>query len=661
MKQRRYYSLIRISESIKLFGILLCFILFSQSCQSDDFGHEQMILDYDDPESVFNCNIAAIRQMIISEENDGIIATIDSTDSHVYVLHFDGAEAPVRLCRNNHLKDVRWPRLSVKPFGADYYWAMGDDYLLDAKRQKVLVKDIAKTPVFRYTGGKWSMTLQDRSEDLTDNKLSESFVTVITDDYGLAQVSFPSSYQITIPTSLFKQPFVPLKSFYKDIFLDAGIGLTSRKFLYAANYLGLTTECVSLPRLGATEADSIIQAEIIAGHVGDTNGRLLYPDGQPRYRLLFVDGGSSTTHGKSLSETARRNMQQFVSNGGSYVGTCAGAFFASNGYDDSTNYPFYLNLFPAVMNHTGLAGTATGMFIENDSPLLEYYDFGGDGYVSDIRHNKGGYPTSLPSGTEVLARYDYSQNTDLHLQPSAWAYKKDLHTGRVVLEGSHPEEVADGERRDLTAAMILYALDGVGTTPIKGFLQNGKTRVMECLSEDENPNHACIGDKQCHHFAVNLPQNAENVTISLDCKDKGCFSVFVNPGTFAYPTDALYGKSLDNTNPTIELTELPSGVWYVCVQYNDVVGVSDTSYGQTYNDPIGILNGMPYQLTVSWKDKESNLFIASMRSMRNPAIESRTSKQDTHDSAYTLDGIKLATPRAKALYVQNGKILITDK
>jgi len=89
---------------------------------------------------------------------------------------------------------------------------------------------------------------------------------------------------------------VPLQGFYKDVFMDAGVSLTTRNTLAAASYLGYSLESVSC----SEKADTAWQNTIIAGDSTDTNGRLLYPDGQPRYRLFFVCGGNSRNHGKSL-------------------------------------------------------------------------------------------------------------------------------------------------------------------------------------------------------------------------------------------------------------------------------------------------------------------------------------------------------------------------
>lgn len=449
-------------------------------------------------------------------------------------------------------------------------------------------------------------------------------------------------YDSTIKKEL---PVVPIKAFYKDVFLDSGIGLTSRKFLYAAQYLGLTTEGVSLPRSGATVEDSVLQNQIVAGDENDTNGRLLYPDGQPRYRLLFVNGGSSTTHGKSLNETALHNMRLFVQNGGSYVGTCAGAFFASNGYDSNYDYPYYLSIWPYMMNHTGISGGVTGMFIDPDSPLLQYCDFGGDDYVSDIRHNKGGYPVELPSDTEVLARYDYPAKTDVHNQPSIWAYKYDSIGGRLIMEGSHPEEVSSGERRDLTAAMMQYAMDGVGMTTIKGYLKNGEVRLMDKGSEEKEPLYAKIGDLQCHHFAVNIPDSVYDINVTVVSNVECDLSLMMCHETYAYLEDADFISTKKGAYQQLSFSTLESGVWYVAVQCLSTVDVTETEYGQLYIDPLGVLNGIPYQITVSWKDNDEEQTISS--------IKNKSKKDNTQKGVLIgMDGKVYKQTSSHDMYIQ---------
>jgi hypothetical protein len=389
---------------------------------------------------------------------------------------------------------------------------------------------------------------------------------------------------------------VPLQGFYKDIFMDAGVHLTTRNKLAAATYLGYSLESVSCSEI----ADTAWQNTIIAGDATDTNGRLLYPDGQPRYRMIFVCGGNSRTHGQSLRPSCLNRMRDFVRHGGSYVGTCAGAFFATKGYDSIPNYPYYLALWPGTMNHTGLSGTYTGMFVNEDSPLLRYYDFGGDHYIADVRHNKGGYPTSIPVGTEVLARYDYPDKEDVHEQPSAWAYKPSSQSGRIIMEGSHPEEVKNGERRDFTAAMLRYAVDGVGQTTVKGILRNGEPWIINKKTEDGDPSHTMIGDMQYHHFVVSIPNDVKDLTISLASSVDCDLQLLACIDTYAYADVAEFISELTGSTQQLVIPFPHAGLWYIAVRSHTTVTSTDVPLGQEYTGRTDVLNGVPYTITASW-------------------------------------------------------------
>ena len=54
---------------------------------------------------------------------------------------------------------------------------------------------------------------------------------------------------------------------------------------------------------------------------GSIYGTDLYPDGAPRFRCVYFNGGSATNHGKSLSTRAKDNMRAFYANGGSVAGS----------------------------------------------------------------------------------------------------------------------------------------------------------------------------------------------------------------------------------------------------------------------------------------------------------------------------------------------------
>lgn len=392
---------------------------------------------------------------------------------------------------------------------------------------------------------------------------------------------------------------VPNRGYYKDVFFDCGIGLTSRDTLPAVKLLGLSNERVAYNNMD----DAPLQNGCIAGDSTDWNGHLLYPDGQPRFRMIFIDGGSSTTHGSSLGEAGRRRIREFYNAGGSYVGTCAGAIIASQGHETTTYVPTYLGIWPGTFVHTNKGNSSSGMFIDPKSPLLKYYKFGGDNYIDSVRHNMGNYPADLPQGAQVLARYDFPDAGKAHKQPSVVAYRKNAESGRMVLCGSHPEEVVAGERRELTAAMISYALEGTMMTKLKGFLNNGEVRHMDRQTYERNPDFTRIGDLQCHHFAIDLPQGARDVKIELVGASGSHLSLALCKDTYAYEDCAEFISVQPSDSQTIVMPKPRTGLWYVCVKCHDTVTATNTAVGHIYSKTAieDLLNGIPYTIKATWK------------------------------------------------------------
>lgn len=50
------------------------------------------------------------------------------------------------------------------------------------------------------------------------------------------------------------------------------------------------------------------------------------------YDVVIFGGGSGSKEAAAIGEVGRSNVVQFVSNGGGYVGICAGAYLATSGY-----------------------------------------------------------------------------------------------------------------------------------------------------------------------------------------------------------------------------------------------------------------------------------------------------------------------------------------
>ncbi len=405
------------------------------------------------------------------------------------------------------------------------------------------------------------------------------------------------------------------QGYYKDIFMDGGIRLTSRKDLPAARRLGLSIEHLITTGRGRgnsphTAQDTIMQDAVLRGSEIDHNGVLLYPDGEPRFKMVYVNGGLATAHARSLGDKGRDNFITFVENGGSYVGTCAGMFMATLGNSKKFNIPqkIYLHIWPGVVNSTGLSRTPTGFFIEPGSALLNYYDFGGDMYIDSVYHNGGGFiyqPEGLPEGTEILTRYDYKEltkdGTSIHNEISSWAYKANEGSGRVVLTGSHPEAVGYGERLDLMSALLLYAIDGVGTTKIKGELIQGESRIMDKSTLDNDPAYTKIGDKQYHHFTVEIPEGAKNIVIELKGSPRYDLNLYLAKDTPAFVDKASYLDITRGGAKKIEVESLEPGTWYVAVECATTVETVLTKWGHQYEGDLSVLNGVPYTISVNWK------------------------------------------------------------
>ena len=410
--------------------------------------------------------------------------------------------------------------------------------------------------------------------------------------------------------------------YYKDVFMDSGIHLEGRKDLPATRFLDLSMEkfvaaCYYPCKL--TMKDTLLQKELICGNPWDENGILLYPDGEPRFRMIFMNGGLATKHGNSLTPKGRENIRKFIENGGSYVGSCAGMFLATNGvYNEGTEYTpnkSYLSIWPGTAAESWLDNSYTTVKIPKDSPLLKYYDFGGDYKIDSLRHSNGGYAYYgkggvIPEGTEPLARFVYDTvSTDaktrlMHDQVCAWAYKKNEESGRVVITGSHPEMFSVGERLELMAAMVRYAMDGNGAVAVKGDLMPGEVRQMNKSSEDEDPLFTKIGDRQYHHFTVQIPKKTKEAVVTLEgYEGADNFDLTLaacNDGPAFHDKTSIKNVSL-GCNKTLVLKSPKAGKWYISVFCETTVTAETGEKGVEYTGRTDVLNGVPYKIKVEYR------------------------------------------------------------
>lgn len=405
------------------------------------------------------------------------------------------------------------------------------------------------------------------------------------------------------------------EGYYKEIFMDGGTSLTSRKTLPSAPFLGAEMEYFASSK--ANDAvDSLLQHKIFCGSEEDTNGWLLYPDGAPRYRMIYVNGGRATKHTRTMGVDGKASINKFIQNGGSYVGTCAGAYAACKGSvmgknDDVRTSKFYWSVWPGYVKATKLSKSQTGINLEKKSPLLRYFDFGGDFHVDSVRHNGGCYAyegdkVALPKGTEALARYDFVNNRKVQIDGclAIWSHKANAQSGRTVLCGSHPEGVKSGERLELMASMVLYAMDGNPAPQVKATLESGKVREMNKRTEDNDPAFTRIGDRQYHHFALNVPRKCKRAIISLEGyegEDNYDLALAVKRGDVAFLGNANAKSQSEGCKKELVVAKPKSGAWYVSVHCKSTVESKVGNLGTEYEGDLSVLNGVPYKISVRYE------------------------------------------------------------
>ena len=212
----------------------------------------------------------------------------------------------------------------------------------------------------------------------------------------------------------------------------------------------------------------------------------------------------------------------------------------------------------------------------------------------------------FPKGSEILARYNTKgrkMKKDIHGKPVIWAYKPTPQAGRAVMCGSHPEAVETGERLNLMAAMMLYAMDGNGNPVLKGELQKGKTREMYCFTHNHNPAYTAIGDRQYHHFLLKVPKGVEKITLTLKPKPGYTdFDLFLlaQPEKFAFLGEAQCKNTALGSEKHLVIDHPKAGKWYVSVFCHTTVQTQESAYGTQYTGRLDVLNGVPYSIMANY-------------------------------------------------------------
>jgi hypothetical protein len=317
-----------------------------------------------------------------------------------------------------------------------------------------------------------------------------------------------------------------------DVFVDGGVELSKVSLAKSANLAGLTRE-VFFTNSGATTR------AVIGGNANDTNGALLFPDGQPRFGTIYVNGGSAG-HAKIMGAAGRQAIETFYAHGGSYTGSCAGEFVAAR------RIP---SLWGGKVGNQGNTGRQTITFDETDHPLVQ--DLmrwnGGSNVVTNVPHywgptNRESYPH--PEGTLFLGTITGGlyRGTDFLVE-----YQRDAESGVTVLSPSHPEYGRQASHTALMASILKRANDLSRTTPdLKGTLVSDQSLEMSGPEQK-------VGDGQYHRYTLEVPEGTSVLYVGLT-NLSGNADLFIQKDGVAHAGSYL----VKSTNVGDDMVAIPS-------------------------------------------------------------------------------------------------------
>jgi hypothetical protein len=345
-----------------------------------------------------------------------------------------------------------------------------------------------------------------------------------------------------------------------DVFVDGGAELSKVSLAKSATLAGLTREVFFTSSGAKTRA-------VIGGNANDTNGVLLFPDGQPRFGTIYVNGGSAG-HAKVMGAAGRQAIEDFYASGGSYTGSCAGEFVAAR------RIP---SLWGGQVANAGRTGRQTVTFDETDHPLVQ--DLmrwnNGSNVVPSIPHywgptNRESYPH--PDGTLFLGTITggLHKGTDFLIE-----YQRDAESGVTVLSPSHPEYGRQPSHTALMAAILKRANDQSRVTPdVKSTLSTDQIVVMSDPTQR-------VGDGQYHRYQIEVPAGMSELQVSLTGLT-GNADLFIQRDGVAYVGSYLAKATAPgNSDDTITIQNPEAGTYEI-----SVLGAH------------AILNGASYTLSV---------------------------------------------------------------
>ena len=149
--------------------------------------------------------------------------------------------------------------------------------------------------------------------------------------------------------------------------------------------------------------------------------------------------------------------------------------------------------------------------------------------------------------------------------------------------------------------MVRYALAGNAGPVVKAALQPGEPREM---ADRKDPAFAPIGDRQYHHFTIDVPKGIRVMTIDLKgFLDKDDFDLHLRASRtgFAFAGDAAWAHVGAKVDKSLEIKDPKPGKYYISVSCATTVTSTMGKYGVEYSGRTDVLNGVPYTIQVNFE------------------------------------------------------------
>jgi len=268
-----------------------------------------------------------------------------------------------------------------------------------------------------------------------------------------------------------------------------------------------------------------------------------------RFKAIYFPGGNAADYQASIDSAGIEHMQQMVTNGGAYIGICAGAYFACDTVKwqgDSFDYP--LNLFHGngigpidrLATWPDYDMTMLSMNLNNSinrfEPTKEAMLYWGGAVFEPAPETK----------MDTLATYD-----DFNERPAMVNF--DYGKGRVLLIGPHPEIEEDSDRDSTNTAKELNDL---------GSDWNFLWTATDWL----------LGNPLTHTDLSSVSNQIQNSQLILyPNPTKGILRIKLSRG---YQTKRIIifdqnGKIFRNqqlTNPIINLSSFHNGIYFIKIE-----------------------------------------------------------------------------------------------